>query len=379
MRNVPIQFLLALYLLLGVRHPSFSQDELPLSYEDEFSQIVGEFEALKNELSDARSKIKEYQAKISECEAQQNQQQLTQQVQECQKQVTAVQASAQECRQESIKNQVGWMDKIKDYEERMAEFQNERLALETKIEVLKAKEDSLKDQIEQLANTIKEKDKAVVDLTVKFQQFPEQVKEYEAKLAALQNENTSLSNQLDAYKTKELEWKNEISQKEVALSRLETDSKDYPLKLDKMKKQNASLKERNELMFKDNRLFQKKLQGYSRKLYQVALLKDRLLKENAVLHYNLGVYYLQKQQYPEAIREFLKDLELNPDDAAAHYNLGLIYAEFFDDKAKAIHHFKRYITLDPQDKDADRAKKYILTWEMWQDEKVEPHSRDAVR
>ncbi|KPK97829.1 MAG: hypothetical protein AMJ95_07125 [Omnitrophica WOR_2 bacterium SM23_72] len=334
MRNVPIKFLLVLYLLLGVWHFSFAQDEVSLSYEDEFNQILSQFDALKNELADAKSKIKEYQAKISECESQENQQQLIQQV--------------QECREESIKNQVAWTDKIKDYEEKMTKLQNERLALETKIEVLRAKEDSLKEQNEQLANTIKEKDKTVADL-------------------------------LDTYKTKELVWKNEISQKEAALSKLETDLEDYPSQMDKLKKQNTLLKERNELMFKDNKLFQKKLQGYSRKLYKVALLKDRLLKENAVLHYNLGVYYLQKQQYPEAIREFQKDLELNPNDAAAHYNLGLIYAEYFDDKAKAISHFKRYITLDPQDKDADRAKKYILTWEMWQDEKVEPHPKDAIR
>ncbi|KPK99247.1 MAG: hypothetical protein AMJ95_00445 [Omnitrophica WOR_2 bacterium SM23_72] len=335
MRNVSIQFLLSLYLLLGVWHFSFAQyDEAVLSYEEEFSQIVSEFDALKNELAEARSKIKEYQAKISECEGQQNLKNLTQQV--------------QECRQESIRNQVAWTERIKDYEEKMAKLQNERLALETKIEVLKAKEDSLKEQSEQLADSIKEKDKAVADL-------------------------------LEAYKTKELVWKNEISQKEAAISKLETDLGEHPSQMDKLKKENVLLKERNELMFKDNKLFQKKLEGYSRKLYQVALLKDRLLKENAVLHYNLGVYYLQKQQYPEAIREFQKDLELNPNDAAAHYNLGLIYAEYFDDKAKAINHFKRYITLDPQDKDADRAKKYILTWEMWQDEKVEPHPKDAVR
>ena len=110
----------------------------------------------------------------------------------------------------------------------------------------------------------------------------------------------------------------------------------------------------------------------ARKISQVAILKDRLVKENSVLHYNMGVFHLQRQDYKEAIPEFEKVLELSPDDAATHYNLGLIYAEYLDNKPKAISHFKRYLILDPNDKDADKARKYILTWETWQEQKIEP-------
>jgi len=63
-------------------------------------------------------------------------------------------------------------------------------------------------------------------------------------------------------------------------------------------------------------------------------------------------------------------LELNPNDAATHYNLGIIYSEYLDNKSKAIAHFKRYLAIEPNDKDADKAKRYILTWEKWQDEKM---------
>jgi len=278
-------------------------------------------------------------------------------------------AALEQGQQEGIKKQVEFTAKFKDDEDELTRLKNERIALETRVEVLRAKEDSLITQVDILTQGAKDKERTVADLTQKFQEFPAQVKEYEAKLAELQNEKMTLANQLDSTKTRELEAQKkqealavQVSDKDKAIDDLQARVGDYP-----------ALKERNRILFKDNKLFRQKIDGYSRKLYQVAILKDRLLKENAVLHYNLGVYYLQKQQYGEAIAEFEKDLELNPDDAPAHYNLGLIYAEYMDNKPKAIKHFKRYIVLDPRDKDADRAKKYIMTWEMWQDEKIEPH------
>jgi tetratricopeptide (TPR) repeat protein len=119
----------------------------------------------------------------------------------------------------------------------------------------------------------------------------------------------------------------------------------------------------------DNKRLAQEIEENARKVSQVALLKDRLIKENAVLHYNLGVVYLQRQEFNEAIGEFQKVLELNPNDAATHYNLGIIYADYLGNKPKAILHFKKYLALDPKDKDADRARKYILTWETWQEDK----------
>jgi tetratricopeptide (TPR) repeat protein len=114
------------------------------------------------------------------------------------------------------------------------------------------------------------------------------------------------------------------------------------------------------------------MESYPRKLSQVAVLKDRLLKENAVLHYNLGVFHIKRQEYNEAISEFEKTLELNPNDPATHYNLGVIYADFLNNRTKAIMHFKRYLMGAPKDdRDVERARKYLLTWETWEDEKLE--------
>jgi chromosome segregation ATPase len=457
------KIILVFLMLLCFTCAVLSQDSKEdVTYEDELSNIVNEFNALKEELTEARSeyrklkedyisKTKECAAKlaqIQDCEPQlnelqnakssleaqlkslkeqigqltisiqekdktiaeltQNKQVLSSGIQEKDKIIVSLEqtqrdldaqlkslqektaqltvssqdkdktiAGLEQGQQESLKKQFELTAKVKGYEDELTRL---KMAQDTQAEVLKTKEDSLRSQNEQLTNSVKDKDKIVADLTEKFQQFPNQVKEYEGKVASLQNEKLTLQNQLNDYKTKELEWQKnqqelagEINNKDKSIQDLKASVKEYPSKLDEMKKLNAEIQERNKVLFNDNKLFKKKIDGYSRKLYQVAVLKERLLKENAILHYNLGVFYLQQQQYNEAIREFEKDLEFNPDDAAAHYNLGLIYAEYLDNKPKAIKHFKRYITLDPKDKDVDRAKKYVMTWEMWQDDNVEPH------
>jgi tetratricopeptide (TPR) repeat protein len=149
-------------------------------------------------------------------------------------------------------------------------------------------------------------------------------------------------------------------------------AQNYQAKVKDLEAAKGQFSQKNKMLFKDNLLLKRKVESYPRKLYQVALMKNRLLKENAILHYNLGVFYLQRQEYAEAIVEFEKVLQLNPNDAATHYNLGIIYADYMGNRTKAITHFKRYIMgVSKDDKDAERAKKYILTWEAWEDDKVE--------
>ena len=91
----------------------------------------------------------------------------------------------------------------------------------------------------------------------------------------------------------------------------------------------------------------------------------KLPDENAVLHYNLSVLYAQSQQYPRAITELEKVIELKPDDGEAYYNLGVIYGEYLNNRKKAIGYFKKYLALSPKDPDADRIRKYVLTYETY--------------
>lgn len=93
---------------------------------------------------------------------------------------------------------------------------------------------------------------------------------------------------------------------------------------------------------------------------------ERLIKEAADMHYNLGVLFSKDKEYTRALAEFKKVVELRPDDGDAYYNLGVIYAEHLPDKDRAIAHFRRYLALIPDAKDAGWVKKYIASWNAWE-------------
>lgn len=73
----------------------------------------------------------------------------------------------------------------------------------------------------------------------------------------------------------------------------------------------------------------------------------RTIKVEAVPHLLQALVYYDEQKYDEAIAEFKKAVELNPNLAEAHYNLGVVYLtkELFDE---AIAEFKRAIDIAPE-------------------------------
>jgi tetratricopeptide (TPR) repeat protein len=119
-----------------------------------------------------------------------------------------------------------------------------------------------------------------------------------------------------------------------------------------------------------NRSLEKKLEQIPSRFAEIARENKVLVKETALMHYNLGVFYTKNKEYSRAIAEFEKDVELNPDDAAAHYNIGFIYAEYLTNRPLAITHFRKFLSLvKSEDKDVDWVKKYILTWQTWEGKK----------
>ena len=93
---------------------------------------------------------------------------------------------------------------------------------------------------------------------------------------------------------------------------------------------------------------------------------QRLLKDLADTHYNMGVLFVKGNDYTRAAKEFQKVVELKPDDGDAHYNLGMIYAEHLPDRSKALTAFTRYLELNPNAQDASWVKHYIVSWRAWE-------------
>jgi len=92
--------------------------------------------------------------------------------------------------------------------------------------------------------------------------------------------------------------------------------------------------------------------AYRRKgMYDEAIAEyEKALEINpnhADAHYNLGVAYGEKGMYDEEIAEYKKALEINPNDAAAHYNLGAAYRRkgMYD---AAIAEYKKALEINPE-------------------------------
>ncbi len=67
-----------------------------------------------------------------------------------------------------------------------------------------------------------------------------------------------------------------------------------------------------------------------------------------VFHYWLGVLYRSDGKYEEALQEFNKALELDPNYGEIHNELGYLFADLRNFE-KSIEHFKKYAALNPGD------------------------------
>src|SRR2546421_94198 len=74
--------------------------------------------------------------------------------------------------------------------------------------------------------------------------------------------------------------------------------------------------------------------------------------ESAHAHDNLATVYSEKKLYREALKEYLTALQLEPESATAHYNLACFLATHGSDMA--VEEYKEAIELDPFYQEAER-------------------------
>ena len=116
----------------------------------------------------------------------------------------------------------------------------------------------------------------------------------------------------------------------------------------------------------ENATLRRKVDRLPKNVTSLAREHERLLKDLADTHYNMGVMFTKKKDYGRAAKEFQQVIELRPDDTDAHYNLGVIYAEHLPDREKAMKLFRKYLAMNPKGQDASWAKQYIATWQAWE-------------
>jgi chromosome segregation ATPase len=118
---------------------------------------------------------------------------------------------------------------------------------------------------------------------------------------------------------------------------------------------------------KKNKAFERDIKNMPKKFSELARQNIAMRKETSEMHYNLGVFYAKNKEYERAANEFAKTVDIDPEHAYAYFNLGYINAEYFVNRKAAIENFRHYLNLaKSDDKDAEWAKKYILTWQTWE-------------
>ncbi len=79
---------------------------------------------------------------------------------------------------------------------------------------------------------------------------------------------------------------------------------------------------------------------------------EKLKRDAAIAHYNMGNIYFQKGEYEIAYREYYQAVTLMPNDPDAHYNLAFVCGEYLGDYKTALKHYRMYLYLKPNAKDA---------------------------
>jgi len=91
-----------------------------------------------------------------------------------------------------------------------------------------------------------------------------------------------------------------------------------------------------------NRQLEKTAQELPVKFAELARENKVLIKETALMHYNLGSFTPRTKSMPRH-RGIRKGDRVEPDDPYAHYNLGYIYAEYVVDRSRAVENFRKFL------------------------------------
>lgn len=125
----------------------------------------------------------------------------------------------------------------------------------------------------------------------------------------------------------------------------------------------TELRAEKEALTQSNEELTKQVQDAPKRFRDMANENQKMLKETAQMHYNLGVFFSKNRNFDRALKEFKRALDFNPDDPKVHYNLGYLYAEQFDHQEDAMFYFNRFLEIDPKSKEANEVRSYLMVRE----------------
>jgi tetratricopeptide (TPR) repeat protein len=76
-------------------------------------------------------------------------------------------------------------------------------------------------------------------------------------------------------------------------------------------------------------------------------------------YFQLGLAYRDKNDFNKSASSFEKSLQINDKQVEAHEELGMIYYRNLKDNRKAVFHFEKVISMQPNHPDADKIQNII--------------------
>ncbi|MBN3040345.1 MAG: tetratricopeptide repeat protein [Candidatus Omnitrophica bacterium] len=240
-------------------------------------------------------------------------------------------------------------DEVNRVRQKNEKAEKERLTLENQVKDLKEHIDVLQKEKGSLVDEIEALEKHIENREIEYKivdEFKKDLTEANSDNQRLKNQNLTLQEKIKKINSEKI-----AQEAEAAIYR----------------RQVENLRQQYSEALKTNKRLEKELENIPKRFAEIARENKVLIKETALMHYNLGVFYIEKGQYKRAIAELEKAIELNPEDSYAYFNLGYIYAEHLVNRKKAIEQFRQYLKLaNKQDKEVDWVKRYILTWQSWE-------------
>lgn len=259
-------------------------------------------------------------------------------------------------------------------------------SLKKEIEILKSelektKAARLKDQ-ELHREEMQSREQTIADLEARANSLAQTMEQYTpVKIEELVADRNRLDQENKNLAARVLDLENRIGELQTQMKPFELDREElYRMRTENKELQKriryiADLETRQQQLLKENAENREKLEVMKAKfkdavpgLAKSGRISQKMMRENADMHYNLGTIFLQNKQYKEAIKEYERVLELRPSDSETHYNLGVLYDDFLKDREKALYHYQKYLTINPKAPDAKKVETYILSLEL--DQKV---------
>jgi tetratricopeptide (TPR) repeat protein len=255
------------------------------------------------------------------------------------------------------------IDKLRNYKVKLSYQDDSIRGLEHKIIRLNQAKETALGQANDLKIKIEVLEKERGEITDKLEALEKHIEKKEIEYRIVGDLKTGLKRsevEVDRLQSQ----RNRLADK---LKKAESDKISAKAEINIYRRQIKGLKKQYTESLKINKHIEKKLQEVPKKFAEIARENKVLLKETALMHYNLGVFYIEEDQHRRAIAELEKAIELNPDDSYAYFNLGYIYAEYLVNRPRALDYFRQYLKLaTKEDTEIDWVKRYILTWQAWE-------------